>query len=92
MNPQRRRLESTLPRNHEDHIAEKGFNSLRHYSLVHKFIPMPQAMKIPDVTAAVNKDWKKLAKIPAWNLEKMKSEKDVIPEAQKEKKKFTFPH
>ena len=29
---------------HEDHIAEKGYNSLQHYNLVHKFIPMPQAM------------------------------------------------
>ena len=28
----RRRLESTLPRNHEDHIAEKGFNSLTHFN------------------------------------------------------------
>ena len=32
--------------NHEDHIAGKGDNSLQHYNLVHKFIPMPQAMKI----------------------------------------------
>ena len=29
------------------HIAGKGENSLQHYNLVHKFIPMPQAMKIP---------------------------------------------
>ena len=27
----------------EDHIAAKGMNSLSHYDLVHKFIPMPQA-------------------------------------------------
>ena len=31
-----------------------------HYILVHKFIPMPQAMKIPDAKAAVDKEWKKL--------------------------------
>ena len=30
-----------------DHIAGKGENSLQHYNLVHKFIPMPQAMKVP---------------------------------------------
>ena len=35
-------------KNHEDHIAGKVFNSLSHHNLVHKFIPMPQAMKIPD--------------------------------------------
>ena len=32
----RKRLESTRPRNHDDHIAEKGFNSLIHNNLVHK--------------------------------------------------------
>ena len=26
---------------HEDHIAAKGENSIQHYNLVHKFIPMP---------------------------------------------------
>ena len=35
----------SLPNHHEDHIAEKGDNSLQHHNLVHKFIPMPQAMK-----------------------------------------------
>ena len=35
---------SKLP-NHEDHIAGKGENSLQHNNLVHKFVPMPQALK-----------------------------------------------
>ena len=39
----------------QDHIAGKGENSLQHYNLVHKFIPMPQAMKIPAAKAAVDK-------------------------------------
>ena len=42
--------------NHEDHIAGRGDNSLQHFNLVHKFIPMPQAMKIPAAKAAVDKD------------------------------------
>ena len=37
----------SLPNHHEDHIAGKGDSSPQHYNLVHKFIPMPQAMKIP---------------------------------------------
>ena len=61
----RRRLESTPPKDHEDHIAEKGFNSLSHCNLVHKFAPMPQAMNIPDAKAAVDKEWEKLEKFPA---------------------------
>ena len=42
----RQRLESSLPTNDEDHIAGKGYNSMTHYNLVHKFILIPQAMKI----------------------------------------------
>ena len=33
---------------------------MTHYNLVHKFIPMPQAMKIPDEKAAVDREWEKL--------------------------------
>ena len=59
----RLRVEESLPNHHEDHIAGKGHNSLQHYNLVHKFIPMPQAMKIPAAKAAVDKEWEKLEKI-----------------------------
>ena len=38
------RLEGVPYRYHEDHISAKGINSLSHYNLVHKFIPMPQAL------------------------------------------------
>ena len=41
----RLRMES-LPNYHEDHIAGKGDKSLQHHNLVHKFISMPQAIKI----------------------------------------------
>ena len=41
----RLRMGESLPNHHEDHIAGKGDNSLQHYNLVHKFIPMPQAME-----------------------------------------------
>ena len=43
----RLRMGNSVPNYHEDHIAGTGDNSLQHYNLVHKFIPMPQAMKIP---------------------------------------------
>ena len=36
-------------------IASKDFTSMTHHNSVHKFIPMPQAMKIPDAKAAVDK-------------------------------------
>ena len=53
----RLRMEESLPNCHEDHIAGNGENSLQHYNLVHKFVLIPQAMKIPAAKAAVDKEW-----------------------------------
>ena len=50
-------MEGSQSKNHEDHIAGKGVNSLSHCNLVHTFIPMPQVMRIPDAKAAVEKEW-----------------------------------
>ena len=52
-----KRLGGTLQKYDEDHIAGQGINSLNHFKLVHKFIFMPQATKIPDTKAAVEKEW-----------------------------------
>ena len=77
----RQRAESVQSKNHEDHIAGKGCTSMSH-NLAHKFIP-PQAVNIPDAKAAVDKEWKKLVTIPAWDLEKVESKKEVL-EAQRD--------
>ena len=77
----RLRMGESLPNHHEGHIAGKGNNSLQHDNLVHKFIPVPQAMKIPAAKAAVDKEWEKWRKIPAWNLTKVRSKKEVIDQA-----------
>ena len=71
----RMRMEESLPNYHEDFIAGQGDNSLQHYNLVHKFIPMPQAMKIPAAKAAVDKEWEKLEKIPAWDIIKIRGDR-----------------
>ena len=78
----RMRMGNSILHNHEDHVAGKGENSLQHYNLVHKFIPMLQAMKIPAAKAAADKEWEKLEKISAWNLTQVKSKKQVIDEAR----------
>ena len=54
-----------------------------HYTLVHKIIPLPQVIKIQDAKAAVDKEWKKLGTLPAWDVREVKSKKEVIKEAQK---------
>ena len=86
----RLRMGESFPNHHEDHIAGKGDNSLQHYNLVHKFIPMAQAMKIPAAKAGVDKEWAKLEKISAWNLTKVRSKKEVVDEARTKGAKVHF--
>ena len=85
-------LQDCVWENHCRHIAGKGDNSLQHEDLVHKFIPMPQAMKIPAAKAAVDKEWEKLEKIAAWNLTKVRSKKEVIDEARTNGATVHSPH
>ena len=82
----RQRWEASPPKDHEDHIAGKGYNSMTNYNLVPKSTPMPQAMEVPYAKAAVDKEWKKLETIPAWQLDKAK----VMLEAQGDTKKVHF--
>ena len=88
--PTRVRMEESLPNYHEDHIAGKGDNSLQHHDLVHGFIPVSQAMKIPAARAAVDKEWENLKKIPAWDVTKVRSKKEVIDEARTNGRKVHF--
>ena len=88
MNPRGKRVESSVPTKHKDHIAGKGFTSMTHYNFVHKLNPMPQAMKIPD--AKVDKEWKKARDNSSMATGKIKSKKVVILEAQRDKKKVHF--
>ena len=75
------------PKEHEDRTAGKGSTSIIHNNLVHKFMPMPQAMKIRDGKAAVDKEWENLETIPAWQLEKVKSIRRRLFSKHKETKK-----
>ena len=58
--------------------------------MAHKFIPMPQAMKTPTAKAAVDKEWEKLEKIPAWNMTKVRNKSEVIDEARTKGAKVHF--
>ena len=53
-------------------LQERGTVHCNIKFLVHKFIPMPQAMKIHAAKAAFDKEWEKLEKIPAWDLTSQK--------------------
>ena len=63
-----------------------------HYSIIISctIFPMPQAIKIPAAKAAVDKEWEKLEKIPAWDLTKVRTKKEVIDEARTKGAKAHF--
>ena len=86
----RMRIEESLPKYHEDHIAGREDNSLQHYNVVHKFIPMPQAKKIPAAKAAVDKEWENHEKIPAWDIAQVRNKSEVIDEARTKSMKVHF--
>ena len=78
----RMRMGNSIPNYHEDHIAGKGENSFQHYILVHKFLPMLQAMKIP-AAKAVDQEWEKLEKrFRRGTSRKSEVRKEVIEEAR----------
>ena len=68
MNPGDNEQKLHSPKTHKDHVAGKRFTSMSHCNLLHKFISMPQAMKISDAKAAVDKEWKKLETSPAMEM------------------------
>ena len=61
---------------------------MTHDNLVHKFIPMPQAMKILDAKAASDKEWDKLKKLPAWREYRVKSKKKFSEQAKNKERRF----
>ena len=72
---QERALGKTEARDHEDLVAENGFNSFSHHNLVHNPSLTPEAMIIPDATAAVDKKWKTLQKLPIMASDKSEEQK-----------------
>ena len=73
-------------------MSGKGLISMTHYNLVHKFIPMPRAMKIPDAKAAVDKDWKELEPNPSMEFGKSQEKKKISLESQRDKITSTLLH
>ena len=78
----RKRVGGTVHKDHEDHNAEKGINSLSHYNLVHEFILMRQAMKKYQLRKL---QWKKNGKILYNNgmaADESQKQKEVIDEGR----------
>ena len=75
---------------HEDHSAGKGFNSMSLQKFGTQIDSYAQVSKIQDALAAVDKKWNNLETISAWQLHNVKSKKEVIQEAQIDKRKVHF--
>ena len=60
------------------HIADRGYNSMSLYHLLHLPILFLEAMLIPEAKVAVDKEWNTQKNLPAWQ------ESKVIEEAQTE--------
>ena len=86
----RLRMGESLPNHHEDHLARKGGNSLQHYHLVHRFIPVPHAFFKTSSKSSSGQGREKLEKFSAWNLTKVRSKKVVIDEARTSGAKVHF--
>ena len=87
----RLRMEESLLNCHEDHIAAREGTIHSNITIwFTKFIPMPQALKIPASKAALNKEWEKLEMIPAWDLTKVRSKSEVIDKARTKGAKVHF--
>ena len=54
----RPRLEGAVDKHHQYHITAKGMKTKTHYSVVHRFLPMPHALKKLDANTAVEKNGK----------------------------------
>ena len=78
----RLRMGDDLQNHHEDRITGKGDNSLQHYNLVHTFIPMPQAMKIPAPKGSSGQGMGKIGENFGVDLTEVRSKKEVIDEAR----------
>ena len=57
---------------------------------MHKFIPNAPSDVNSGCESSSGLKWEKLETIPAWQLDKVKNKKEVILEAQRDKKKVHF--
>ena len=64
------RIQEGIKNGHEDHVAERGKNSIPPYNLVRKSTPILKAITLPDAKATVDKEWDKLKNLLAWQESK----------------------
>ena len=79
-------MESSFPKDHEDHIAERSFSSSSHFSLVHKFCSCAASDEDSECESSSGERTGEAGKVAGVAIDQVKSKKEVILEAQKEKR------
>ena len=87
----RTRTGTSQPRDHDDRITDKGFNSLSHYNLVHKPISPPPSNENP---GCESRSWQRMGKARKFSSmasdEIQQQKRGVIEKAQKEERSVHF--
>ena len=73
----RMRMEETLPKYHEDHIAGKGDNSLQHYNMVPRGESFPIPLKYIDVTRATSTTLDVMLERPVDDYRNIEGNRDI---------------
>ena len=76
---------------HQDHIVDKGYQSLCHYGLVRTPVPLLKVMKIP-VTTATDKEWDQLKKAASLGRRQSSRQGRRNPRSSEQKDTSTFRH
>ena len=80
-------MESTPPKDHEDHITENGLNSQSHDNVVRKICSCASSdEKNPDAKAAVGQGMGEARKVGGVAFDQGEEQKGGFLEAQKEKR------
>ena len=91
MNPQGNEW-NLFQKEYEDRIAGKGFTSMSHNKLTHKFVLMLLAMKIQDAKSCSDKEWKKSRRFQPGSWIKSKARRRLIPKHTETKGKSILLH
>ena len=78
----RLRIEESLQNYHEDHIAGRGYKTLQHYNFGTQIYSYASRNENSCSKSSGGQGMGKLEKISAWNLTKVRSNKEVIDEAR----------
>jgi hypothetical protein len=77
-------------RTHQDHFQTAGFQSESFYAMVHKPIPIEQALRIPEAVKAIKSEWDDLDSKPAFDYDAVQPKSVIQARAQSSKRPTHF--